>query len=256
MRFALYSPATGGLRKAQLRKLCKIPRSYEPRRIPSAALALSYRLQFFGAATQLIFFLLLFSPGAFGDQKVALTFDDGPHPYYTKKILKTLDSYSVKGTFFLVGKQAKKYPHLVKAIKDAGCEIGNHTYNHPRLIYLDEADVKKEVKSTTALLENITGEKMKYFRPPGGRYYFNTLEHIDGLEVILWTINTDDIYKPAQKIYEEVISAEEGDIILLHSGVPQTIKALPRILRYFSRNGITALSVSELRKRKSAELFE
>jgi len=232
MRFALYSLRTPG----------KIPRSYEPRRIPSAAL--------------LLFFLLLFSPGAFAGQKVALTFDDGPHPYYTKEILKILDSYNVKGTFFLVGKQAEKYPRLVKAIKDAGCEIGNHTYNHPRLIYLNEAEIKKEVTSTTLLLENLLGEKIIYFRPPGGRYYFNTLEHINGLEVILWTINTDDIYKPAQKIYAEVTHAEEGDIILMHSGVPQTIKALPRILRYFDRHGITALSVSELRKRKSAELFE
>ncbi|MBU4134712.1 polysaccharide deacetylase family protein [bacterium] len=204
----------------------------------------------------MFFFLLLLAPFAFGGQKVALTFDDGPHPYYTKKILEILNEYSVKGTFFLVGKQAEKYPELVTAIKGAGCEIGNHTYNHPRLIYLSESDVQKEVKSTTLLLENITGEKIKYFRPPGGRYYFNTLENISGLEIILWTINTDDIFLSSEKIYEEVITAEEGDIILMHSGVPQTVKALPRILRYFSKNGITALSVSELRKRKSAELFE
>ncbi|MBA3065114.1 polysaccharide deacetylase family protein [bacterium] len=205
---------------------------------------------------RMFFFLLLLAPFAFGGQKVALTFDDGPHPYYTKKILEILNEYSVKGTFFLVGKQAEKYPELVTAIKGAGCEIGNHTYNHPRLIYLSESDVQKEVKSTTLLLENITGEKIKYFRPPGGRYYFNTLENISGLEIILWTINTDDIFLSSEKIYEEVITAEEGDIILMHSGVPQTVKALPRILRYFSKNGITALSVSELRKRKSAELFE
>jgi len=198
----------------------------------------------------------MFSQAVFAGQKVALTFDDGPHPYYTAKILEILDSYSVKGTFFLVGKQSEKYPRLVTAIKDAGCEIGNHTYNHPRLIYLNRSDIKKEVESTTALLENITGGKIKYFRPPGGRYHFDTLEHMEGLEIILWTINTDDIYKPANKIYEEVIRAGEGDIILLHSGVPQTISALPRILRYFRNNGITALSVSELRRRKSAEIFE
>ena len=237
MRFALYS----------LRELSKTPLSYEPRRIPSAALALDYLL---------LFLLLMFSQVVFAGQKVALTFDDGPHPYYTEKILEILDSYSAKGTFFLVGKQAKKYPRLVKAIKDAECEIGNHTYNHPRLIYLNRSDIKKEVESTTALLENMTGIKIKYFWPPGGRYHFDTLEHINGMEIILWTINTDDIYKPADKIYEEVIRAEEGDIILMHSGVPQTISALPRILRYFSNNGITALSVSELRQRKSAEIFE
>jgi len=213
-------------------------------------------LKFRHQQKKLSFFLLLLSANAFAGAKVALTFDDGPHPYYTKKILEILDSYSVKGTFFLVGKQAEKYPHLVRAIRDAGCEIGNHTYTHPRLIYLAQEDIRKEVESTTRLLEDITGEKIKYFRPPGGRYYFDTLENMHGLEIILWTINTDDIYKPAEKIYAEVITAGEGDIILMHSGVPQTIQALPRILRYFSKNGITALSVSELRKRKSAECFE
>ncbi|MEA2082395.1 MAG: polysaccharide deacetylase family protein [Elusimicrobiota bacterium] len=202
------------------------------------------------------FFFIVFTPEIFAGAKVALTFDDGPHPYYTKKILEILDSYSVKGTFFLVGKQAKKYPQLVRAIKSAGCEIGNHTYNHPRLIYLNEATIKKEVASTTKLLESITGETIRYFRPPGGRYYFKTLECINGMEIILWTINTDDIYKPANKIYREVITAEDGDIILMHSGVPQAIKVLPRILRYFRRNGISALSVSELRERKSAEAFK
>jgi len=203
-----------------------------------------------------LFFMLLFAANAFAGAKVALTFDDGPHPYYTEKILEILDSYSVKGTFFLVGKQAEKYPQLVRAIRDAGCEIGNHTYNHPRLIHLNAEEIRKEVESTTKLLENISGEKIKYFRPPGGRYYFDTLENMEGLEIILWTINTDDIYKPAHKIYEESIAAEDGDIILLHSGVAQTITALPRILNYFRSKGITALSISELHKLKSAEFFE
>lgn len=205
---------------------------------------------------KLLFVFLLLSANAAAGAKIALTFDDGPHPYYTKKILEILDSYSVKGTFFLVGKQAEKHPQLVRAIRDAGSEIGNHTYTHPRLIYLAGEDIKKEVESTTRLLENLTGEKIKYFRPPGGRYYFDTLENMHGLEIILWTINTDDIYKPAQKIYEEAVGAEDGDIILMHSGTAQTITALPRILSYFSRNGITALSISELQNCKSAECFE
>lgn len=203
-----------------------------------------------------LLFLLILSANICSAGAVALTFDDGPHPYYTEKILEILNSYSVKGTFFLVGKQAEKYPKFVRSIRDAGCEIGNHTYNHPRLIFLTEEKIREEVESTTKLLEEISGEKIKYFRPPGGRYYFDTLKHMDGLEVVLWTINTDDIYKPAQKIYEEAVQAEDGDIILLHSGVPQTIEALPRILRHFKNKGIAALSVTELKNRKSAEFFQ
>ena len=149
----------------------------------------------------------------------------------------------------------KKYPYLVKDIKAAGDDIGNHTYNHPRLIYLTEAEVRKEIEMNNELLESITGDRIKYFRPPGGRYYFSTLEVLKNMEIILWTINTDDIYSPADKIYDETIQAKDGDIILLHSGVPQTIEVLPRILKYFSAHNIKPVLIGELKAIRSREFF-
>ena len=202
-----------------------------------------------------VIFIFLASVAGAEKQYVALTFDDGPHPFYTEKIIGILRSYDVHAAFFLVGKQAKQYPYLVKAIRDAGNEIGNHTYNHPRLIYLGDEEVKKEIETNNELLKSITGQEVKYFRPPGGRYYFSTLKVLRDMEIILWTINTDDIYKSADRIYEDSVEAVDGDIILLHSGVPQTIEALPRILKYFSSHNIKPVLISELKDIRSRESF-
>jgi len=186
---------------------------------------------------------------------VALTFDDGPHPYYTRKILEILDRFNVKATFFLVGTQIEKYPYLVKEIFEKGHEIGNHTYSHKRLIFLTDEQIKEQILKNDLLIEKITGKKPLYFRPPGGRYYFKSLKNLTRHEVVLWTINTDDIKKSASQIFKDVIQARDGDIILMHSGVPQTVKVLPRILRFFKRNNIRAVSVSQLKKIQSERFF-
>jgi len=189
------------------------------------------------------------------EEFVAITFDDGPHPYYTKKILQILKKYSATATFFLIGEQIKKRPDLAMAVVSAGCEVGNHFHNNDRLIYISGEEIKKKVAKTNALIKQATGRDAKYFRPPGGRYYFSTLQDIGDLEMVLWTINADDIEKTAEGIWREVRSARDGDIVLMHSGVKQTISVLPRILRYFSRKGIRAVSISELKVRESRKAF-
>ncbi|MFH1352267.1 MAG: polysaccharide deacetylase family protein [bacterium] len=189
------------------------------------------------------------------DKFVGLTFDDGPHPYYTEQILKILKKHSATATFFLVGGQIKKYPDLARLVISEGCETGNHTYSHPRLIFLSDKEVSQEIKKTSALLEETDCADVKYFRPPGGRYYFSTLQNIGGLETVLWTINTDDIGKTAEEIWQEARAACDGDILLMHSGVEQTIAVLPRILRHFSNKGIRAVSISELRFQESRKAF-
>ncbi len=189
------------------------------------------------------------------DKFVGLTFDDGPHPYYTEQILKILKRYSATATFFLVGGQIKKYPELARLVISEGCETGNHTYTHPRLIFLSDNEVSQEIKKTSVLLKETTGANVKYFRPPGGRYYFSTLQNIGVMETVLWTINTDDIGKTAEEIWREALAARDGDIVLMHSGVEQTIAVLPRILRHFSNNGIRAVSISELRSQGSRKAF-
>ena len=195
---------------------------------------------------------------ASSDRWVSLTFDDGPHPYYTKRILKILTKYGATATFFFFFSQVEKYPDLVRAVIAQGSEVGNHTYHHKRLIHLSDKEIKEEVGKNTRLLEKITGRKIKYLRPPGGRYYFKSLKEISNvtnLEVILWTINADDIMASEKYIWRKVTRARDGDIILMHSGVPHTIKLLPKLLRYFRKKGIHAVSVTKFREAMSRREF-
>ncbi|MCD6412767.1 MAG: polysaccharide deacetylase family protein [Elusimicrobia bacterium] len=189
---------------------------------------------------------------------MALTFDDGPHPFYTKKILEILTKYNATATFFLVGTQVRKYPELVKAIFAQGSEVGNHTYHHKRLIYLSDEEIKDEIEKNTTLLEKISRKKIKYLRPPGGRYYFKSLKGISNttdLEVILWTINTDDIVQTSSQIWRKVKMASDGDIILMHSGVPQTIRTLPKMLEFFRKKGIHPVSVTRFKEEMARREF-
>src|SRR5258706_6086879 len=95
--------------------------------------------------------------------KVALTFDDGPNPFYTLKILDILDSYNIKGNFFILGKWAEKYPNIVQEIFTRGHLIGNHTYSHPSI---GNGDFEKAEK----VIQNIIGVQTNFIRAP----YFHT----------------------------------------------------------------------------------
>ena len=87
---------------------------------------------------------------------IALTFDDGPHYKYTEEILDILKKYGVKATFFMIGANAEKHPHLARRVFSEGHEIGNHTYSHPHLKGLSENDIQKEIEASSAVIEKIT----------------------------------------------------------------------------------------------------
>ena len=110
--------------------------------------------------------------------KIALTFDDGPHPVYTRHIIDLLRRENVKATFFVVGDQLIKYPHLLKFIDSEGHEIENHTTSHPNLTKLIDTQIKSELAVTKELIKNITKKESRYFRPPGGNYNKNVLIYI------------------------------------------------------------------------------
>ena len=101
---------------------------------------------------------------------IALTFDDGPHPKETNQVLDVLNKYNVKGTFFIAGKHANWYPNpLVRASKE-GHEIGNHTFNHPDITNLTNAQLEEEILKCEEILIKLTGKKPTLFRPPYGSY--------------------------------------------------------------------------------------
>src|SRR5262249_10955595 len=126
---------------------------------------------------------------------IALTFDDGPHPVMTERLLKVLHDEHVPGTFFIVGKMGDRYPDLVRTISEQGHEVANHTYNHPNLARTSDDAVINELQRTRALIHRLTGQEGILFRPPGGDYSRQTVKITAnaGYKMVLWSVLTDDV---------------------------------------------------------------
>lgn len=177
-------------------------------------------------------------------QKIcALTFDDGPSPY-TKQILKILDSYGIKATFFLIGKHVEKHPDIARLIAAKGHTIGNHTFSHPPLGKLSSTSIKKEIVRAEEAIFNATGVKPVWFRPPmrSINYEVFYIAQKSGLRLVLWDVDPFDWQKPGSSaIYARVIrSVKPNSVILLHDGGgdrSQTISALPAIIEALQRKG-------------------
>ena len=97
---------------------------------------------------------------------VVLTFDDGPSPIWTPKILDELKSENIKATFFMIGHHVQKYPEIAKRVVEEGHTVGNHGYAHSVMLYYTPAEIEEEIKYTEHVIREITGFTTKYFRPP------------------------------------------------------------------------------------------
>lgn len=181
---------------------------------------------------------------------IALTFDDGPHQSYTTEILKVLRQEGAKATFFVVGKQVKIFPELLLEIAHSGNEIGNHTYNHYNLTHLDSVQVNYEIKTNEELITRITGLTPRFFRPPGGHYNYKVVEVAkeNGEDMALWSIHSNDTDRPTSEyICQRILqNVEDRSVILLHSGVQQTLTALPVLIREIKKKGFRLVTLSEL----------
>jgi peptidoglycan-N-acetylglucosamine deacetylase len=131
--------------------------------------------------------------------ELALTFDDGPNPGWTPRLLDILAGHNVRATFFMVGKFAKAESELARRVADAGHLIGNHTWGHPDLSRTRPADVLNELTRTSDLLAQITGKPIRYFRPPFGarRPYTLKLARQLGLIPVTWNAMTNDWKEPS-----------------------------------------------------------
>lgn len=188
--------------------------------------------------------------GSKARREIALTFDDGPHPIYTSKILSILQHYRIRATFFMVGYMANRYPHWAKQVTQLGNEIGNHTYDHFRLTSLPNDEIVYQIKQTQDVLYQITGRYPRFIRPPGGRYDQAVLQRLadNGLAVALWTHNTKDLdISDPKVVFDGVIkSLDSGTIILMHDGSDVTIKVLPGIIEEGLKRGYKFVTMSEM----------
>lgn len=196
-----------------------------------------------------------FSMKVFGYNKsagkvVALTFDDGPSKEFTKKYVDILKSMDVKATFFVIGKNAAKFPDLLKYISESGNEIGIHSYNHFFMPKMKPEQMADELYSTQKIIVDVTGSKSSLFRPPYGAFNETLLKISNalGLHVVLWNVDPDDWKNPGiQNIVNRIVShAKDGSVILMHEGKPETIAALPQIIEKLKAEGYGFVTVSEL----------
>jgi peptidoglycan/xylan/chitin deacetylase (PgdA/CDA1 family) len=165
-----------------------------------------------------------------GDTRVvALTFDDGPNPALTPSILKLLERYEVKATFFLIGKWAAAAPQLVKDIASAGHTIGNHTDTHPALAFCSPSRIRVELDRCDEYIEAATGKRTRWMRPPygfRGPQLGAAVRKVGAAGVVMWSAMARD-WKPqaAESVIERLRPVQGGDIVLLHDGDPQVAGA-------------------------------
>ena len=185
--------------------------------------------------------------------KIALTFDDGPHPRYTEEILSILAEYKIPATFFIIGVNAETYPESLKMIVDAGCEIGNHTYSHARINKMDRQAIQEEIKQCEETIFQLSGYRPSLFRPPEGAMSDTLSEVIKDMQynIVLWSIDTLDwAMNPSENICQTVTTQlKGGDIILMHdyvSGGNTTCKALKTMIPLLLAKGYEFVTVSEL----------
>lgn len=186
---------------------------------------------------------------------VALTFDDGPNPDYTMRILNVLNANYSHATFFVVGTNAENYPDVLKAVSASGCEIGNHTYNHAKLTDLSSAEVEEQIDKVNRAVKKATGENTTVIRPPYGAFDDNLLNQLTE-PVVLWDLDTEDWEsRNAQKVVENVLSqVKDGDIILMHDIYESTAEAVEILVPKLKEQGFQILTVSEMAHYKGKEL--
>ncbi|MFJ7731365.1 polysaccharide deacetylase family protein [Lysinibacillus sp. NPDC097231] len=189
-------------------------------------------------------------PAAKGDpnvRRIALTFDDGPHPKVTEQILNILDKYHAKATFFMLGSRVQYYPDVARDVLARGHEIGNHTWNHPVLTKLTQEQVVNQYTSTAKELEKAINQNATVFRPPYGA----TNDAINAeipIPVVLWTIDTLDWkHRNAQQLLPHVQNnLHNNAIVLMHDIHQSTADGLDAVLAYLQGQGYEFVTVSEI----------
>jgi len=184
--------------------------------------------------------------------RVALTFDDGPHPDHTPAILDTLAATGAKATFFLQGSLAQRHPALVRTIFGAGHQVGNHGWSHSRASEVGSRAFVREVLDTQALLEDTLGRPLpRIYRPPYGALSplpFLALAR-RGYCLVFWSLDSQDSF---QKDSEGLVKTIEdsivrsGEILLFHEDYAHTLAALPAVLKMLTARGFSFPTVAEL----------
>ena len=184
------------------------------------------------------------------EKKVAISFDCAWGVEYTDKLLEIMQANGIRCTFFAVEFWVEKYPEYAKKIVEAGHELGTHSRTHPYMSKLSKAEIEDELKTSSAAIERVTGQKVTLFRPPYGDYndtLVNTAKSL-GLYTIQWDVDSLDWKNlSATEISLRIVNgAKNGSIILCHNNGLHTAEALPMIFATLQNRGFEFVPIGEL----------
>lgn len=180
-------------------------------------------------------------------KQVAITFDDGPNPNYTVKLLDGLKKRGVKATFFLLGSEVEQYPEIVEAIHENGHLIGVHSYEHVNFGQIGDAAAVEQIDRTQEAIYDVTGEYAGYIRPPYGCWKKELDTEVPMIEV-LWDVDpldwaTTDADTVVQRILSDV---EDGSVILLHDASESSVQAALTTIDILQEQEYEFVTVEEL----------
>lgn len=191
-------------------------------------------------------------------KEIAITFDDGPYGETTSQILETLAENDVQATFFLVGRHIDAKPELVRQILDAGHEVGNHSYSHPRLTMITHDEAREELKKCEESFFRATGAHMNLMRPPGMQFDDGILRLAQdmGYTTIHWNALAGDYVpvEPGMVVKRVLWQVQPGSVILLHDS-PDTAKALPELISRLKADGYRFVTVTQMLSRLPRPVF-
>ncbi|WP_431030004.1 polysaccharide deacetylase family protein [Lysinibacillus sp. LZ02] len=181
---------------------------------------------------------------------IALTFDDGPSPKVTPRILQTLKQHGAKATFFMLGKQVETYPQIAAQVANDGHEIANHSYGHPKLTKMTSQEMIKEMSEANTKIEMATGIEPVLFRPPYGAYNSDVVHYakMNDYSMILWSVDSLDWKSRNSAAINDIVTnnVTNGSIVLMHDIHASTAEALPELLVKLKAEGYQFVTVSEL----------
>lgn len=191
------------------------------------------------------------------DKKIAISFDDGPHPM-TEKVLDLLQKYNVKATFFCIGSQIEKHPDIFQRIIREGHVVGNHTFTHSKKFgFFSTENVVEEIRKTNEIIERVSGKKALFFRPPFGvtNPKISRAISITKHKVIGWNIRSlDTVIQDEKKILKRIKNRlTTGGIILLHDTSIKTVNVLEQLLLLLQLENYSIISIDTLLNIKAYE---
>ncbi len=182
--------------------------------------------------------------------EVVLTFDDGPHPKNTGRILKTLKDHCIKATFFAIGKMIRTYPQILKQVADEGHTIAAHTHSHPSLPKISLKRAKYEIERSFAEAIQATGKPVApFFRFPGLAHSHALNKYLASRNIATLSVDVvsnDSYHRSPSRIIQNIMSTlkeKKGGIILMHDIKTATAKALPNLLRRLKQDGYKVVHI-------------